>query len=136
MSCTKFTAKSHFQMSPMEDIPSASSGPILLVGTGKRGHYERGLVTGDFSRISKISRFSRKWLDSPLFSTLWGFSKISRISKFSRISRKRTFLKRPLFQKTPFSEPELVSNSLMGSFGKGSSQKKILQISAKFPQTF
>ena len=45
--------------------------------------------------------------DSPLFSTVWGFSKLSRISKFSRISRKWTFLKRPLFQKTPFSEPEL-----------------------------
>ena len=31
-----------------------------------------------------------------------GFSKISRLSTFSRISRKWTFLKRPLFQKTPF----------------------------------
>ena len=47
---------------------------------------------------------SRKWSDSPLFSTVWGFSWIS---KFSRLSRKWTFLKRPLFQKTPFSEPEL-----------------------------
>ena len=40
-----------------------------------------------------------------------GFSfifKISRFSKFSRISRKWTFLKRPLFQETPFSEPERV----------------------------
>ena len=79
------------------------------LGTGKRGHYERGLFAGGISRISKISKFSRisrKWSDSSLFSTVWGFSKISRISKFSRISRKWTFLKRPLFQKTPFSEPE------------------------------
>ena len=79
------------------------------VGTGKRGHYERGLFAGDISRISKISRFSRisrRWSDSPLFFTVWGFSKISRISKFSRISRKWTFLKRPLFQKTPFSDPD------------------------------
>ena len=81
-------------------------------GTGKRGHYERGLFVRGISRISKISKFSRisrKWLDSPFFSTVWGFSRISRISrisKFSRISRKSTFLKRPLFQKTPFSEPE------------------------------
>ena len=30
-----------------------------IVGTGKRGHYERGLFTGGISRISKISRFSR-----------------------------------------------------------------------------
>ena len=77
-------------------------------GTGKRGHYERGLFAGRISRISKISRFSRisrKWSDSPLFSRVWEFSKISRISKSSRISRKWTFLKRPLFQKTPFSEP-------------------------------
>ena len=29
------------------------------LGTGKRGHYERGLFTGEISRISKISRFSR-----------------------------------------------------------------------------
>ena len=39
-----------------------------------------------------------------MFSTVRGFSKISRISKFSRISRKGTSLKRRLFQKTPFSE--------------------------------
>ena len=77
----------------------------LGFGTGKGGHYERGLFTGEISRISKICRFSRisrKWLDSPLFSKLWGFSKISRISKLSGISRKWTFPKRPLFQKTPF----------------------------------
>ena len=30
----------------------------------------------------------------------------SRTSRFSRISRKWTSLKRPLFQKTPFSEPD------------------------------
>ena len=46
--------------------------------------------------------------DSPLFSRVWRFSRISRFSKFSRISRKWTFLKRPLFQKTPFSEPDLM----------------------------
>ena len=77
---------------------------------------EKGVITkGVFSveesleslsKISKFSKFSRSWLDSPLFSTVWGFSRISRISKFSRISRKWTFLKRPLFQKTPFSEPD------------------------------
>ena len=84
---------------------------LCFVGTGKRGHYERGLFTGGISRISKISKFSRisrKWSDSPLFSTVWGFSRSSRISKFSRISRKWTFLKRPLFQKTPFPEPDFV----------------------------
>ena len=84
-------------------------------GAGKRGHYERGLFTRGISRISEISKFSRvsrvsrKWSDSPFFSRVWGFSKIFRVSKFSRISRisrKWTFLKRPLFQKTPFSEPD------------------------------
>ena len=53
------------------------------LGTRKRGHYESGLFTGGISRISTISRFSgisRKWLDSPLFSRVWGFSKISRVS--------------------------------------------------------
>ena len=82
-----------------------------LIGTGKKGHYERGLFTGGISRISRISKFSRisrKRSDSPLFSTVWRFSRISRISKFSRISRKWTFLTRPLFQKTPFSDPDLI----------------------------
>ena len=77
-----------------------------FIGAGKRGHYERGLFNGGISRISKFSRTSRKWSDSALFSTLLGFSRISRISKFSRISRKWTFQKRPLFQKTLFSEPD------------------------------
>ena len=73
-------------------------------GTGKKGHYERGLFAGGISRISRISKFSRisrKWSDSPLLSRVWGFS---------RISRKWTFLKRPLFQKTPFSEPKFLAN--------------------------
>ena len=77
----------------------------LFLGTGKRGHYERGLFAGEISRISKISKFSsisRKWSESPFFSTGWGFSRNSRISKFSRISRKWTFLKRPPFPKDPF----------------------------------
>ena len=56
-----------------------------------------GLFTGGIYRISK------KWSDSPLFSTVGGFSRVSTIPKFSR---KWTFLQRPLFQKTPFSEPE------------------------------
>ena len=77
------------------------------LGTGKRGHYERGLFTGGISgisRISKFSRISRKWSDSPLFSTMWGGSLETLESlESSRISRKWTFLKRPLFQKTPFS---------------------------------
>ena len=72
---------------------------FAINGTGKRGHYERGLFTGEISRISKFSRISRRWLDSPCFPRVWGFSSISRISK---ISRNWTFLKRPLFQKTPF----------------------------------
>ena len=73
---------------------------------GKRGHYERGLFTEgifEVSRNSKLSRISRKWSDSPLFSTVWGFSGNSRISRFSR---KWKFLKRPLFlKKTHFSDP-------------------------------
>ena len=86
----------------LDQAKPQSCEPRSLVGTGKRGHYERGLFTGGISKISRFSRISRKWSGSPLFSRVWGFS---RIFKFSRISRKWTFLKRPLFQKTPFSEP-------------------------------
>ena len=84
----------------------AARGPsanYLEVRERKKGSYARGLFAGGISRISKISKFSRisgKWSDPPLFSRVWEFS------KFSRISRKWTFLKRPLFQKTPFSEPD------------------------------
>ena len=84
--------------------PYRAIGGIAEIGPGKRGHHERGLFTGGISRISRISR---RWSDSPLCSRVWGFS---RISKFSRISRKWVFLKRPLLQKIPFSEPnEIVS---------------------------
>ena len=73
----------------------------------KGSYYERGPFVGGISRISKISEFSRlsrKWSDSPFFSTVWWFS---RISKFSRSSRKWTcltdrFSKRPLFCGAPF----------------------------------
>ena len=96
-----------------------ATSPPANLGTRKRGHYERGLFTGGISRSSKISRFSRisrKWSDSPLFSTVWEFSRNSGISKCSRISRKWTFLKRPLFQKTPFSKPD---NPLLGNSCRG-----------------
>ena len=61
---------------------------------------EKGVITkgflfaGGISRISRVSRFSKKSLDSPLFSTL---SRVSRVSKFSR---KWTFLKNVLSQLT------------------------------------
>ena len=121
----KTTEKGTLHKVLVRDIPAPESGingrvgpwcprnilpkHFIFIGTGKRGHYKRGLFTGEISRPSKISKFSRisrKWPDPPLFSTVWDFSKISRISKFTRISRKLTFLKRPLSQKTPFSEPD------------------------------
>ena len=72
----------------------------------KRGHYCQGVFLLEEPLESlQSSRISRKWSDSPLFSTVWGFSKISRISKSSRISRQWACLKRPLFQKTPFPNP-------------------------------
>ena len=37
----------------------------IIIGTGKRGHYERGLFAGEISRISKISKFSRILLCFP-----------------------------------------------------------------------
>ena len=76
---------------------------------------EKGVITKGVFSLEKALE-SLKFLD-PLeflengrnllcFPQSGGFSKISRISKFSRISTKWTFLKRPLFQKTPFPEPE------------------------------
>ena len=71
--------------------------PLSMPDLNPARDQKKGSLRKGISKISRFSRISRKWSDSPLFSTVWGFSKISRISKFSRISRKWTFLKRPLF---------------------------------------
>ena len=58
---------------------------LFRIGTGQRGHYERGLFTGEISRtsrISRVSRISRKWSDSPLFSTVWGSLKSLEYGEF------------------------------------------------------
>ena len=76
----------------------------FFVGTGK-GVITKGVFSLEGSLESLKSLNSLESLENglfcPLFSTVWGISRISRISNFSRISRKWTFLKRPLFQKTP-----------------------------------
>ena len=54
----------------------------------------KNLYSG-ISKISKCSRISRQWSDSPLFSALSGLSSISRISKFSRISTECILFKDP-----------------------------------------
>ena len=81
---------------------------------GRESGPEKGVITKGVFSLEK-SLESLKSLDSLeslengrillYFPQSGRFSKISRISKFSRISRKWTFLKRPLFQKTPFPNP-------------------------------
>ena len=87
-------------------------------GNRKKGHYERGLFTGEISRISnidskisKFSRMSRRWLDCPLFSTVWRFFGLS---KFSRISdsRKWTFCKDPFCKRPLFPNPIIAKRCL------------------------
>ena len=77
------------------------------IGAGKRGHYERGLFTGEISKISDHSLESlengRNLLSFPQSG---GSLKLSKISKCSRISRQWAFLKRPIFQRPLFSEPD------------------------------
>ena len=50
---------------------------------GVMGHYERGLQSLESLESLKSLGISRKCSDSPLFSTVWGFSRISRISELS-----------------------------------------------------
>ena len=61
----------------------------------KKGVITKGVFSQEESleslKFSKFSRISRKWSDSPLFSSVWGLSRIS------RFSRKWTFLNRPVF---------------------------------------
>ena len=66
---------SHFSLGP--EIRPRLRGQTEGVGTGRRGHYERGLFNGGISRLSKISRFSRisrEWLDTSLFPQHLRFS--------------------------------------------------------------
>ena len=97
---------------------------LTAIITDNQSGTEKGVFSLEESLESLESLNSleslEKWSDSPLFSTVWGFSRTSRISKFSRISRKWTFLKRPLFQKNPFSEPESTDNEQLS--GTGDSQ--------------
>ena len=88
-------------------------GGWVLCRDRKRGHYARGLFVGGISRISKISKFSRtsrKWSDSPLFSTVWGISR----SLESLISRNS--LENGLFWKDPFSKRPLFPYLTLGGF--------------------
>ena len=79
---------------------------------------EKGVITKEVFLLKfKGSTISRLWTisgtqpNSPWFSTPWEQfnSRISRISKFSRISRKWTFLKRPLFHPTAFRRTAFVN---------------------------
>ena len=85
-----------------EGLEDLSSGP-------EKGVITKGVFSLEESLGSLKSLNSLKSLENGrllLYFPVWGFSEISRISKFSRISRQWAFLKRPLFQKTPFSEPD------------------------------
>ena len=71
---------------------------MLRIRKGRRGVITKGVLSLEelICRISNFPRISRNRSDSPLFSTVWGFS---RISTFSRISRKWTpYPKDPLFR--------------------------------------
>ena len=70
-----------------------------VAGTGQRGHCERGLFAGEIFRISKISKFpriSRKWSESPFFSTQSGGS-LETLEQMD-FSQKTPFPKDPLFR--------------------------------------
>ena len=85
-----------------------SQASKTLFGCGKRGHYERGLFTGGISRtstISEFSRISRERPDSPLFSTAWGFSRISRTSNSLQSLENGHFRKDPFSKRPPFPNP-------------------------------
>ena len=71
--------------------------------TGKKGHYERGLFTGE----------SLESLESP--NSLESVE--SGRGVFSRISRKSTFLKDPLFPKEPFFRTRYLQQALVSRFG-------------------
>ena len=51
-------------------VPKFFKTASIVSGPEKRGHYERGLFT---EGISRISRISRKWSDSALFSHSLGW---------------------------------------------------------------
>ena len=85
----------------------------LEVRDRKKGHYERGLFTGGISRISKVSKFSRKWSASPLFSRVRRFSEISGVSTFWK---DRSFLSREVVFdcKAVFKQPRAAQQVCIG----------------------
>ena len=91
-----------------------------------RARCERGPSTGGISRISPT------WSDSLSLTAISVFCRITRISGFSKVSRKRIFLKRPLFQKPPFLGNEKLAQSFLAlSFSDpGTSRPKARDIPA------
>ena len=78
----------------------------MLVLPRKKGVITKGVFSLEESLeslkfLNCLESLENGRTDSPLFSTLWGISRISKISRFSSTSRKWAFLKRPLFSKRP-----------------------------------
>ena len=66
---------------PLPSLPMATTKTMVSIFGLSFSGPEKGVIalTGGISRISKISKFyriSRKWSDSLLLSTVWGFSRI------------------------------------------------------------
>ena len=78
------------------------------IGTRKRGHYERGVFSLTKSLKSLNSPESLENGRNLLYFPQFGKSlkTLESLNSLESLERKWTFLKRPLFQKTPFSDPE------------------------------
>ena len=85
-----------------ERMEGLHSGPLRFSGPEK-GSVRRSLFTGGISGISTIAQSLESVEHGQILGVLWNLWK--EISKFSRISVDFSG-KRPLFLKTPFSEPE------------------------------
>ena len=98
---------SHSEPGPVAN-PRTSATPELLSGTGKRGHYERGLFTGEISSISKISREWWKMVGfSFVFPSLGGSLKsLKSLSSLESLEKNRLFWKDPFSQRHFFQKPD------------------------------
>ena len=66
------------RLSQRRRAKQARFGKLALSGPEKGSLRKGSFHSGGISRISEFSRISKIWSDSPFFSTVWRFSRISR----------------------------------------------------------
>ena len=77
-----------------QDSRKARSSSVCKLGNGRRGHYERGLLTKKMS-LRDLEPREDGWIFLVFSSTLWGFSKWISLESQNQILRSGPFREQP-----------------------------------------